>query len=110
MKKHTSKTLATSVCAVRQYIALDNKNVDKHRVNVLVHVNEKEFSSGIRLVSIKACENTVDIIIEELHTIYGACSNRFTLENSSFALIHKTLQIRTEDALKQKITIEITGV
>ena len=109
-KEITTTSLASSVCAVRQYIALENKNVDKHRVNVLVHVNEKDFSPSIRVASIKACENNMEIIIDELHTIYGACTNRFTLENSSFALIHKTLQIRTEDALRQKMTIEVTGV
>ena len=109
-KEITTTTLASSVWAVRQFIALENNNVDKHRVNVLVHVNGKDFSPGIRVASINAHEKNVEIIIEELHTIYGTCSNRFTLENSSFALIHKTLQIRTEDALGQKMTIEVTGI
>ena len=109
-KDSTTNSLTASVCAVRQYIALDNKNIDKHRVNVLVHVNGKDFSPGIRVASIKEGNNTVEIVIEELHTIYGSCSNRFTLEDSSFSLIHNTLQIRTKDAFQQKMTIEVTGI
>lgn len=104
------KTAITSVAAVEQYIALRRENCNRHRASVLVHANGKDCFPDVRVVSAKASEGTAEIIIEDFHTIFGDRSNRFTVEESSFYLIGKTLQIKSKDNFDCPITVEITGV
>lgn len=99
-----------SVAAVEKYIALQQENCNKHQATIIVCANGKDLGSGVRDVFVNVSKDTVEIIIEDLYTIYGDCSNRFTTEDSSFSLICKTLQIKSKDALGCPITIEITGV
>lgn len=107
--KSTPKSAIASVAAVEQYIALRCENCSRHRANILVCISGKNCCSGVRVVSVKASEGIAEIVIEDLHTIYGGCSNRFTIDDSSFCLICKTLQIMSMDTLGCPITIEITG-
>ena len=109
-KESNSKTAITSVAAIEQYIALGRENSNRHRANVLVHANGKACCPDVRVVSAKVSESTAEIIIEDFHTIFGDRSNRFTVEESSFSLIGKTLQITSKDNFDCPITVEITGI
>lgn len=106
--KSIPKPAITSVAAVEQYIALRHENCSRHRANILVRANGKDCGPGVRVVSAKVGEGIAEIVIEDLHTIYGGRSNRFTIDDSSFCLICKTLQIKSMDTLDCPITIEIT--
>lgn len=104
------KTAKTSVAAVKQYIALRRGNCNRHQASVLVHANGKDCCASVRVVSANVSKGTVEIIIEGFDTIHGERSNRFTIEDSTFSLICKTLQIKSKDTLGCPITVEITGV
>lgn len=107
--ERTNNSTAASIWAVEQYIALKPENCNRHQAYVCVCANGKDCSSGVRAVSANIGRDTAEITIEDLHTIYGGCSNRFTAKDSSFSLICKTLQIKSENALGCTITVEITG-
>jgi len=107
--KSIPKSVRKSVAAVKRYIALRQENCSRHRANILVHANGKDCCPGVRVVSAKASEDIAEITIEDFYTIYGDCSNRFTVDDSSFDLICKTLQIKSVDVFGCLITVEITG-
>lgn len=110
MKNEPISATEISVAAVKQYISLAPENRKRHLANILIHANGIDFSSGVRFVSAKASEDAVEIVVEELSTVYGDCFNTFTLKDSSFAIFCKTLQIKTSNALGQNVTVEITGI
>ena len=99
-----------SVDAVQQYLGLRTENSDRHKANVLVHAHGKDLTPGVRFISVKVCENVLEIIIEDFHTIYGDRSNRFTLEDSNFSFIGKTMEIKAKDTFGFPITVAITTV
>lgn len=110
MNELAPSTRITSIAAAEQYIALRRENSGRHRAAVLVHANGKDYSPGMRIVYAKVRKSTVEIIIEDLHTIYRDCANRFTEKESSFYLFGQTLQIKSMDYFNRQISIEITGV
>jgi len=69
----------------------------------------KTVAPGVRVVSAKASEDIAEITIEDFHTIYEDHSNGFTVDDSFFDLICKTLQIKSVDVFDCPITLEITG-
>lgn len=107
-KELVTTTAMVSVAAVERYISLAPQNRNRHLANILVHANGKDLTPSVRFISAKACEDAVEIIIEDFHTIYGDRSNRFTLEDSSFSFVGSTMNIKTENAFGCLITVAIT--
>ena len=103
-----NKNAVESFSALMQYISKNEQNAYRHKANVLVHSNRKDYGPGTREVSIFVEENFGQVIIEELHTIYSCCSNTFTTNNSSFSFVSGTLQIKSKDSLLGYISISIT--
>lgn len=99
----------TSVSAVAQYISLRPENRYRHTANILVYANGKDYGPGMRFVFIKATENTAEIIIEDLHTIYSTRTNTFTAQDDIFSFNYGVLNITHKGLSGQQITIEITG-
>lgn len=62
-----------SVFAIKQYIAKNKSNADRHEANVLVHAERKDFGWGKRFVSATVNQDVGQVIIEDLCTIYGGC-------------------------------------
>lgn len=79
-----------------------------HKATVLVCANGKVFGSKVLDVFVDLRGDVVEIIIEDLHTVYKDCANRFNNENSSFCLISKTLQIKSKNSIECPITVELT--
>ena len=110
MRNEVNLRNTASINAVKQYLALREENLDRHKANVLVHANGKDLSPGVRFISVKAFKDAVEIIIEDFHTIYGDRSNRFTLKDSSFSFIGKTMEISARDMFDFPIAVTITTV
>jgi len=102
------KNIAESISAIKQYISKSEQNVDRHRANILIHADKKDYGPGIRIVFTSVEEDFGKVIIEELHTLCGSCSNTFTTKDSRFYYVAGTLCINTEGSLGGKISINIT--
>lgn len=105
-----AKMAKTSATSVKQYIALRQENCNRHQAYVLVHADGRDCCSGVRIVFANVSEGKVELIIEGFDTIYRDRSNKFTVENSTFSLISRTLQIKSKDTFGKPISVEITGV
>jgi hypothetical protein len=77
-------------------------------LTILVRANRKDYGPGFLVASVTATGEVGQIIIEDLHTVYGNCSNTFTTKDSSFSFIANTLCVRTKDAIQGEISINIT--
>ena len=102
------KNVAESISAIKQYISKSEQNANRQRTNILVHADKKDCGQGIRIVCIFVEEYFGKVIIEELHTLCGSCSNTFTTKDSRFSFVVGTLCINAEDPLGDKISINIT--
>lgn len=109
-EKHMENKLEVlkSIQAITQYIAKDNKKAERHRANIIIHTNGRDYGPGIRTVSATVTAKTGQVIIENLHTIYGGCSNILTTENAIFTLVSNTLCIKTSNTIGGDISINIT--
>ena len=103
-----NKNVAESISAIKQYISKSEQNADRHKANILIHANKKDYGPGTRVVSISVEGDFGKVIIEELHTLYGSCSDTFTTKDSRFSFVAGTLCINAEDPLGGKISINIT--
>ena len=107
--KANNNHLTASKIATQQYIASKNECRRRHEAYVVTSVHGKE-QHGVRFVSANASLESAEVIIEELHTICGHHTNRFTPENDDFVIINnKTLQIRPKSSICGPIVIEITA-
>lgn len=97
-----------SIFAIKQYIAKEPENMKFHYANILVHANKKDHGPGMRRLNVCINEDEGKVIIEDLHTIFGGCSNIFTTKDSSFVFVTNTLCIKTNDAINGEISINIT--
>jgi hypothetical protein len=97
-----------SVFAIKQYIAKNKSNADRHEANVLVHAERKDFGWGKRFVSATVNQDIGQVIIEDLFTIYGSCTNIFTTQNAIFTYCAGTLRIKAKNAVGVDISINIT--
>lgn len=103
-------TKAESIAAVKQYISLDSEKSQRHLANIIVCVDGKDFCTGVKMISVKADKDSVEIVIEDFHILHAEQSNKFTLENSCFFVHGNTLQIKSINVWGQKTTIEITKI
>ena len=97
-----------SISALKQYIASSELKTKRHKATILIHANGKDYGPGFLVVSVTATEEVGQIIIENLHTVYGSCSNTFTTKDSYFSFIANTLCVKTKDTIQGKISINIT--
>ena len=102
------KEIENSIFALEQYIAKDVRRADIHKAWVLVHVNGKDYPPGMRTVCVSVNGNVGQVIIEDLHTIYGDCLNAFTAQDSIFTIFSNTLCIKATDRFGKEISINIT--
>ncbi|MBQ7296462.1 MAG: hypothetical protein IJW86_09810 [Clostridia bacterium] len=97
-----------SISALKQYIASNELKTKRHRATILIHSNGKDYGPGFLVVNVTVNGDVGQIIIEDLHTIYGDCSNTFTTKDSSFSFVSNTLCIKINDSIFGKISINIT--
>lgn len=97
-----------SISALKQYIASNELKTKRHRAIILIHANGKDYGPGFLVVSVTVNGKVGQIIIEDLHTVYGSCSNTFSTKDSSFSFIANTLFVKTNDAIQGEISINIT--
>lgn len=102
------KMTVESISAIKQYIAKSEQNVGRHKANVLVHANRKDYCPGTRVVYATVNGEVGQVIIEDLHTICSCCSDTFTTKESSFSFVSGTLRIKAKDSLVGEISINIT--
>lgn len=100
--------LAESISAIKQYFSKKGQNVDRHKANILVHSKRKDYGPEMRMVSATMNGDIGRVIIEDLHTIYGGCSNTFTTQDCSFSFVAGTLCLKVKDGLFGEISINIT--
>lgn len=97
-----------SISALKQYVASNELNIKRHKATILVHANRKDYGPVFLVVSVTVNGDVGQIIIEDLHTVYGSCSNTFTTKDSSFSFVANTLCIKTNDTISGRISINIT--
>ena len=99
---------AESISAISQYIEKNKHNVGRHKANVLVYAERKDHGPATRFISASVEKDIGQVIIEDLNTIYGGCTNTFTTQDSSFSFINGTLCIRTKNSIGSEISIDVT--
>ena len=104
----TDKNVIESVSAIKQYVAKNKQNTDRHKANVLLHAYRKDYGPGFLIVFAYVEDEFGKVVIEDLDTIYIGCQNTFTTENSTFSYIGGTLQIKAKDTLYSDISISVT--
>ena len=97
-----------SILALKRYVASNELHTERHKATILIHANRKDYGPGFLVVSVTVNGEVGQIIIEDLHTVYGSCSNIFTTTDSSFTFISNTLCIKRNNALAEEISINIT--
>lgn len=102
------KNVAESVSAIKQYISKSDQNADRHRANILIHVNKNDYGPGIRIVCTSVEGDFGKVIIEDLDTLCGGYPNTFTTKDCHFSFVAGTLCINAEAPLGGKISINIT--
>lgn len=102
------KNIAESIFAIKQYISKSEQYTDRRRANILIHVNKKDYGPGTRVVYNSVEGDFGKVIIEEIHTLCGSCSNTFTTKDSCFSFVAGTLCINAEDPLWGEIHINVT--
>ena len=102
------KAVSKSVFAIKQYIAKDKQNADRHKAYVSIYAVEKNY--GPRYLTVFACvkNNIGEVIIENLDVAYNCSTNHFTTNDSEFSFIGRTLQIKIKDKIWGEISIDIT--
>lgn len=100
--------VAESVSAIKQYIEKNKQNVGRHKANVLVYADGKDHGPATLFVFANIEKENGQVIIEDLHTIYGGCTNTFTTKDSLFLFVNGTLCIKSSDALGGEISIDVT--
>lgn len=103
-----NKETTESISAIKKYIEKNEQNVGRHLATILVYAERKDFGPGTRFVFANVEKDIGQVIIEELHTIYGGCTNLFTTQDSSFSFINGTLCIKTKNTFGNEISIDIT--
>ena len=102
-----NKDVAKSIFAVQQYIALNEENKYRHTANVLINIYKKDYSCQSAICA-TANDDFASVIIEDLHTVCNVSLNEFSIQNSSFAFISRTLCIKARGKLGEDIMINIT--
>lgn len=97
-----------SIIAIKQYIEKNKQNVERHKANVLVYAERKDRGPATRFIFANVEKDIGQVIIEDLHTIYGGCTNIFTTQDSSFSFINGTLCIKTKNSFGSEISIDVT--
>lgn len=97
--------LTESILALKRYVASNELHAERHKATILIHANRKDYGPGFLGVSVTVNGDIGQIIIEDLHTVYGSCSNTFT---TNFSFIANTLCVKTKDAIQGEISINIT--
>lgn len=100
--------IAESLSALKQYIAKNEQNVHRHKANILIYADRKDHGPGTRVVSVTVNRKEGAVIIEDLDTIYGRCSNVFNTQDSSFFYKSNSLCIKSKGTLGGEIIIYIT--
>ncbi len=99
---------AKSISAIKQYIEKNKQDVGRHKANVLVYAERKDRGPASRFISASVEKDIGQVIIEDLNTIYGGCTNTFTTQDSSFSFINGTLCIKAKDSFGSEISIDVT--
>lgn len=99
---------AESISAIKQYIEKNKQDVRRHKANVLVYAERKDHGPATRFIFASIEKDIGQIIIEDLHTVYGGCTNTFTTQDSSFSFINGTLCIRTKNSFGSEMSIDVT--
>ena len=97
-----------SILALKRYVASNELHTERHKATILIHANRKDYGPGFLVVSVTVNGEVGQIIIEDLHTVYGSCPNTFTTKDSSFSFIANTLCVKTKHAIQGEISINIT--
>lgn len=109
MSKQISEGLVQhAITAAYRYIGVKKECRDRHEAFIGVSVNGKT-QHGVRTVFVGVTDESVEIIIENLHTLCSHHTNRFTADTDDISIIDKTLQVRPRSSICGKVVIEITA-
>lgn len=109
MSSNFNKTkIEEYISSINKYIAKDEKNVNRHEANILVHANKKDYGPVTRMIYVTVIGDVGKVIIEDLYSICNICSNTFTTHDSAFSFVAGTLCIKTKDELFGEISINIS--
>lgn len=97
-----------SILALKRYVASNELHTERHKATILIHANRKDYGPGFLVVSVTVNGEVGQIIIEDLHTVYGSYPNTFTTKDSSFSFIANALCVKTKYAIQGEISINIT--
>lgn len=104
----TNQSLRNAINAAQKYISVKEACRDRHEAFIGVVANGKE-QHGVRTVFVEVNDESVEIIVENLHTICDHHTNMFTAENDDISIINRTLRIRPRTSFFSKLVIEITA-
>ena len=97
-----------SVSALEKYINMNDSCRERHEAFIITSTNGKD-QHGVRYVFMEIRKDFAVIIIDDLHSLCGHQTNRFTSEDDDFYFVgNRTLQIKPKTSLCGKLVIEIT--
>ena len=103
-------TVRASIVAAKQYSTTVAEGDNRHRANILVHENGRDYCAGIRFVCVTISEDLAEVIIEDFHTIYGDRSNWFTSQDSVWSFDGRLLHIQATDAFNNILSVSVAKI